>query len=159
MFQRQSDGTACLTSSSFEVTELGFEPRESDSQSLGLLAPAPCLLPGGPGDPGSAPPTLAPWVLCQRHPWIPAWHGDVPSLQRSPVYLSEPDGAKVILLKISHQAELEKGRQVWTREDPEIKGPRPEKRRLLCCELTGLIHSHPGHSPNKCIARVPKTTD
>ena len=105
------------------------------------------------------PPTLALCVLCQQHPGIPAWHGDVLSLQLSPVYLSEPDGAKVILLKISHQTELEKGRRVWTHEDPEIKGPRPEKRRPLFRELTGLIHSHPGHGPNKCIAQVPKTTD
>lgn len=81
-------------------------------------------------------------------------------LDRSaPVYLSEPDGAKVILLKNSHQTELEKGRRVWTSGDPEIKGPRAEKQWPLHCEPMGLIRSHPEDCPNKCIAWVPETTN
>lgn len=83
MFQTQSDGTARLAFNSFEATELGFEPREADSQSLGPSAPALCLLPGGPGDPGNAPPTLAFRVLGQ-HPGIPDWPGYVLSRQLSP---------------------------------------------------------------------------
>lgn len=152
MFQEpQSDGAARLTFNSFEATELGFEPREADSQSLGPSAPALCLLPGGPGDPGECSPHWRSGAGASTLEFLPG--SCVLSTAQPPSIFLSLAGQGDTSKKSVARPSLRKGRQAWTSRDPEIKGPRPESGGRYR-KLTGLIHSHPGHCPNKCIAWV-----